>query len=209
MKKNQIIYRTVSLADVPALVQLELNIWGEEMFANQGKWIARLNTFSAGTRVAERNGELIGVVVTLVVDWKYPAGYFPTWAEVSGNGLLANHNINGNVLYGIDLGVLPGTKDVANNLVAFTVELWRKLKKPGGGLGCRIPSLSQYVVDNKITKITADLVMHLAQSDEQVKFWERNGFTVVGARENYFPEDLESLGWGIIMKVNGSEQFWK
>jgi len=209
MEDGKVVYRKANLDDVPRIVELELKAWGEKMFADHDKWNARINTFPDGLRVAEKDNEIIGVVCTLVIDWNYPDGYFPTWAEVSGNGYISNHNINGDTLYGIDLCVLPGSYGVANRLVAFTRNLRIDLGKPSGGLGCRIPSLAAYVEKNEIPVVTKELVEELTRIDEHVDFWVKNDFSVVAAKEAYFPEDLGSLGWGIILKVSGSSEFWK
>lgn len=199
--------RKPEMGDVKTLVELEKKIWGD-MYANESRWVSRINIFPDGMRIAEKKGEIVGVVSTLIINWKYPKNVFPTWAEASGNGMITNHDPNGNVLYGIDLGVLPRNLGAARELVKFTVDLYRELSLQGGGLGCRIPSMARYVEENKIREVTSELVGKVALDDTQVSFWISCGFDIVAPKEAYFPEDEESLGWGIILHISGTPKFW-
>ena len=209
MKEKKIVYRQPTMDDIDKLCELEKNVWGEEMGADRKKWESRLNIFPDGIQIAEFDNRIIGAVATVIVDWNYVDGYLPTWAEMSGEGLITNHNPQGNVMLGIDLAVVTVKYGVANRLVQFTKDLQIKKNIFAGGLGCRIPSLAEYVAKNSINNITKELVEKVAKTDVHVYFWKKNGFKIVAARKDFFPPDIESLGWGLILSVKGSEVFWE
>lgn len=200
MRKDAIIYREAKFADIPTLVNLEKEVWGEEMIADEEKWESRIKTFSEGVYLGEYEGKILGIVVCLIVDWKYPAGYCPDWFEVSDNGYIGNHNMNGQVLYGIDMTVLPKNLNVASVLLQRVFYLRNYYKKAGGMLGSRIPSLQKYVEKNNIEIVDKELVEKVARKDPTVNFFMKGKMRWVGARKNYFPPDEESLGWGLILE---------
>lgn len=201
MNENNFVVRYPSLDDVPALVELEKDVWKEEMAASDDKWVSRINTFSKGIGLAEENGYLAGVMVTLIINWDYSAKDYPTWEEISGDGFLQNHDIKGDTMYGIDIAVLSNKPGVAQKLVETAVNDMRARKLKRGIIGSRIPILSKYAEKHRLTDLNQSQVEAIALKDPTVRFFVHNGFTILKARENYFSVDQESLGWGIIMEI--------
>jgi len=208
MNDSRVIFRSPSMNDISALEEMERKVWGENMFASREKWKSRISIFSEGICIAERSDEIIGVVATLILDWRQFSSNLPSWFEVSGDGMGYTHNNQGNVLYGIDLSAVPGQEKIGSSLVQFTKDLRLKLRLPGGGLGCRIPSLAKYVKKNNISFIDEIVVKKAMQSDLHLDFWKGNGFNPVKIIRDYFPVDEESLGWGVLMCVDGGIDFW-
>ena len=200
MKKDAIIYREATLDDVLDLIELEKEVWGEKMLAEEEKWKTRIKVFSEGVYLAEHKQKIIGVVVCMIVDWIYPKDYYPDWFEVSDNGFITNHSMDGEVLYGVDMTVLPKAMNIASVLLKRVFYLREKYHKAGGMLGSRIPSLASYVKNNNIKIVNEELVSTVARLDPTVNFFMQGRMRWVGPKKDYYPPDEESLGWGLILE---------
>lgn len=200
MKKDEMIFRDANLGDVENLIDLEREIWGEGMYADRDKWLARLKNFPQSVRIVIQNGILIGAGVVLRVDWNYPEGYYPTWAEVTSDGYISNHSPTGNVLYGVDISVRPKKEGIAGKILQWSLDMKKEHGISKGMLGCRIPSLSQKVHASMSELLTPEQVKDLALADLSVKFFMGYDFSLVAVRENYYPDDEESYGWGAILE---------
>jgi len=201
MRRNQVIYRHATMDDIEALVNLELEVWGDDMAADRDKWISRISIFPEGVHIAEKDERIVGVIVTHIINWDYLCGYYPSWAEATADGYITNHNDDGNVMYGVDLTVLPGMSGVASRLLQMAIRKTRERKITRGFLGCRIPSLRSYVHEKNIEVIGEKLVESIAIMDPEVRFFLQNGFRIVKVCENYFSQDEDSLGWGVILEL--------
>ncbi len=200
MKKNAIIYREANFDDISELIELEKEVWGDGMIAESEKWESRIKIFPEGVYLAILQGKIIGVVVCLIVDWKYPENYYPDWFEVSDNGYISNHSMDGQVLYGIDMTVSSKSVNVASKLLKRVFYLREKYNKSGGMLGSRIPTLSSYVKNNNIKVVDEELVSRVARLDPTVNFFMQGRMRWVGPKKDYYPPDEESLGWGLILE---------
>ncbi len=196
---QRVVYRNAQLADVENLVKLELEVWGRQMAADYDKWVSRLTIFPAGTFVAEKQGKIVGVVVTHIIKWDYPPGYYPTWAEATADGYITNHNETGDTAYGVNMTVRPGQPQVAQKLVQLGKSVRRQRNLAQGYIGCRIPSLAKQAKKLNILDFDCETVVRLASQDPEVRFFASNKFKIVTARKNYFPLDKHSLGWAVIL----------
>ncbi len=194
----KIIYRSAVLKDIPQLVDLEQRVWGPEMAAGEDIWRSRINIFPEGVIIAEKEGQIVGVAVSLLVKWKYPEGYYPSWAEVSANGYITNHAPDGDVMYGVNITAGLDDGAVAVGLLHHSIRLRLSLRQVKRGLvGARIPSLKKRF---SFCKPTKEQVIQIAPSDPLVKFFLANGFKLLDVREDYFPPDQDSWGWGAILE---------
>lgn len=203
-KENGIVYRQPTLDDIDRLCELEKNVWGEEMGANREKWESRINIFSEGIFLAEKNSHLVGASVLHRVSWNYREGEFPTWQEITANGYITNHNSNGCVLYGVNMSVIAGHPGVARIFTSLAVQLKNKYMIQRGLLGVRIPMLKRYIKKKGIIEgnLTPEIVLSISGKDPEVRFFcSYDNLKAIAARQNYYPVDQESLGWGIILEV--------
>ncbi len=196
---GRVIYRNAKLADVEKLIKLELEVWGQDMAADREKWISRLTIFPQGTFVAESNGRIVGVVVTHIIKWDYPPGYYPTWAEATAGGYITNHDEEGDTAYGVNMTVLPGWPQVAQMLTRLGKSVRRERRLSKGFIGCRIPSLANKIKKLKVKNIDNKIALQLARQDPEVRFFLSNKFRLEAVRKNYFPIDKQSLGWAAIL----------
>jgi hypothetical protein len=200
MRGSQVIYRHATMNDIEAMVDLELKVWGKDMAANRARWISRINIFSEGTWVAEKDNQIVGVVVGHIIKWDYPENYFPTWEEATANGYITNHNNQGYILYGVDLTVLSKNPCVAETLIRRDLEVAREKRLLKTIFGCRIPSLANSVKFLKHQPSETEM-MQLALMDVEVKFFMSFGFKVMGLKKDYYKKDAESLGRGLILFI--------
>ncbi len=198
--KNQIDYRHPTLDDVEKLTILEVNRWDEKVAATKNKWHSRITRFPEGMFVAEKEGEILGVIATLLVKWDYPDEYFPTWPEATDNGYIRNHCPDGNILYGVTITVASDTPGVADRLLQLAINVARE-RGIIARVGVRIPSLRDHVEKNNIKKVTHEMARSLANRDPGVKFFLRQGFKVIATKEDYMPHDNDSLDWGVILEI--------
>jgi ribosomal protein S18 acetylase RimI-like enzyme len=201
MRKNQVIYRHATMDDIEALIKLELKVWGKDMAADRDKWISRISIFPEGVHIAEKDDNLIGVIVNHVINWIYPSGYFPSWVEATDDGYITNHDDNGNVLYGVDVSVKAKREGIASELMNLAIDIMREKSITRGMLGSRIPSLSSHVKEHNIRELNPEQIMFIAKEDLSVKFFQNFNFKIIGIRKGYFPEDKESLGRAAILEL--------
>ena len=197
---SKIIYRNATMDDVDALFALDAKKWGKELTAGKEIWRERIKTFSEGIYLAELEGQLIGVAASHIVE--YPKDYIPTWAEITGNGLMSNHNPNGNMIYGVDFSVDTDEEKVAANLLLCLIDNIANKRKLPGMLGCPAPFVSEYRKKNKDIEINEKIVEQLAHEDPLIThLFKALGFRIICARKDYLPEDEDSEGWGIILRI--------
>ena len=104
-----IIRRTVS-EDIPKIVNLQKesfpylarygNIWHPDELESH------LRIFPEGQSVADLHGEIVGSASSLIVHLD-PEYADHTWKEITANGMMTNHNPQGDSLYGADISTAP------------------------------------------------------------------------------------------------------
>jgi predicted N-acetyltransferase YhbS len=70
-------------------------------------YLRHLELFPEGQFVVTDNDHVIGMTTTMRTNFDF-ANYHHTFAETIAGGWLSNHNPNGDWLYGLDMGILPG-----------------------------------------------------------------------------------------------------
>ena len=202
---DNINYRHIISKDIPAIVQLEINEWGDSMSAGRELWEKRIKIFSKGIFVAEERNEIIGVVVAHIIDWNYALGEFPSWEEATADGTIMNHNIDGDkknkVVYGVDVAVHPKKQGIAGKLLELSITIVSDFGISRGIMGSRIPTLDSFVKANGIKVLNEENVFKYAPEDISVSFFISHGLKLLGVKENYFPSDKESRGWGAILEA--------
>lgn len=199
MNKRRVIYRNANLGDIDSLAVLEERVWGH-MAACKDKWRSRINIFPDGVWIAE-NGSIIGVLAANIIQWNENCG-FPTWEEASGDGYIKNYDINGNVLYGIDLTVEEKIgQNVAVRLLEFPTNMAKESKQFKGMTGARIPSLCKKIKKEDLSKMSNEDILSLAKKDPTVNFFLQHGYKIIGIKKDYFSVDEESFGYGAMLEV--------
>ena len=194
---NDIIIRIAELKDIDDLIKIERIKWKADIAAGREKWESRIKIFSEGTKVALKDGQIVGVVVSHVISLDYSDGNYLTWAEATDNGYITNHCETGNIVYGVNLTVLEGNPEAASMLVRENLKIPKK-RKIATLIGSRIPTLhKRYKEKNDFNE--KNVIMY-AKKDLTVRFFINLGFYIIGAMKDYMPDDDESFGWGVMIE---------
>lgn len=195
--------RQAKISDIGQIVEVEKKAWGEKGAADAQKFESRIKTFPEGTLVAELDNKIIGVVATEILNYKDWENKDFSWYDITDNGFIKKtHNPNGNVIYGVDLSVIPEAPSrVGTSLLECIGKLAIQHNFKGGMLGGRMPDYhkfsNQYSPEEYI-KQKIQTKNGLEPLDPEIRFYFRAGLKIIKIIPNYF-EDKESLNYGLIL----------
>lgn len=174
-------------------------LWNEEQLQNH------INRFPEGALCLEIDGELAGSITGLLVQFD-PAHPDHTWAEVTDEGYIRNHDPQGDTLYIVDIGVRPKYRKwgLGKHLMQSMYELvvHKKLKRLlGGG---RMAGYHQYAASLTAEEYLSAVVAGEVK-DPVITFLLRCGRTPVQVVANYL-EDEESCHYAALMEWKNP--FW-
>ena len=202
-----IIIRNVAKNDLDAVLKVEEEAWPPETRAPREKFEERLNVFFRGFFVAELNGEIVGVTTSQI--FKYdPKNPPSSWTEATADGNISKtHNLNGNAIYVVSLGVSPRGRPDGKGLGVGSalLERQKQLAKEfnlGYLLLCsRVPEYDKYCREQKEIPIKeyVNLRRDGLPLDKELRFYERLGLRQVKISPNAM-EDLESRNYGVMME---------
>jgi predicted amidohydrolase/GNAT superfamily N-acetyltransferase len=193
MSVADIIVRPATLADVPALVELnhlsypelirENIVWTEEQLRSH------LHVFPEGQIVAEVDGRVVGAVSSLIVDLGIDPLRWHTWAGITDNGFFTNHDPRADTLYGADVYVHPEMR--GRRIGAALYEARRKLCRrlnlrrivAGGRLWHYQQYANQFSVEEYVERVIAGQLRDLV-----LTYQLREGFIVRNVMPNYLPD---------------------
>lgn len=199
-KKPRIIQRTATPDDFNEIIKLstlcfpEHKPWKIEMLESQH------TIFPEGMQIIEYEGEIIGSATSLIVNMDdYTDNH--TWAEISDNGYITNHDPEGDTLYGIEVMVHPeyqGLK-IGRRLYEMRFELCEDLNLKEILIGGRIPNYHKYQ-EKFGARAYLKRVQNKKIKDPVVNFQISQGFQLRKVIKDYLPGDWESAGYGILME---------
>lgn len=167
--------------------------WNEEQLTNH------VTLFPEGALCVEVAGELAGSMTGLMVSFD-PAHPDHSWAEITDEGYIRNHDPQGNTLYVVDISVRPKYRTLGLGkwlmFSMYDVVVHKRLERLlGGG---RMPGYRA-----KAGEMTAeeylDAVVKGELKDPVISFLLRCGRTPVKVVANYL-EDEESCNYGTLMQ---------
>jgi len=192
-----IIRRTVS-KDIPKIVNLQKesfpylarygNIWHPDELESH------LRVFPEGQSVADLYGKIVGSASSLIVHLD-PEYEDHTWKEITANGMMTNHNPQGDSLYGADISTAPKYRHehIGKRLYDFRKETVMKFnlrRMIGGG---RLFNYCDYA--DKMSAVEyAHRVINGEFKDPVLSFELENGFKFIRILPNYL-DDVRSLNY--------------
>lgn len=105
------VIRNYAARDFEELIRIQAESfpppYPEELLWNQEQLSSHVQHYPEGAICIEVDGELAGSMTALRMQWDsaYPSSH--TWAEVTDDGYIRNHQPDGNTLYIVDLCVRP------------------------------------------------------------------------------------------------------
>lgn len=170
-----------------------------ELWWNKEQLTEHVTRFPQGALCVEINGTLAGSMTGLIVQLDQHDTHH-TWAEITDNGYIRNHNRNGNTLYVVDICIRPSFRKLKLGKylmqAMYDVVLHLNLERLAGG--GRMPGY--HTVANELTpERYLQQVVKGALYDPVITFLLHCGRTPVGIAQNYL-EDEESQNYGVIME---------
>ncbi|ASV32588.1 bifunctional GNAT family N-acetyltransferase/carbon-nitrogen hydrolase family protein [Maribacter cobaltidurans] len=187
-------YKELKAAMVSSYLNMHDAFWTE-------KEIDRLiKKFPEGQVVIKINGKLAGCALSIIVDYaKFETSH--TYKKVTGNYTFNTHSDDGNVLYGIDVFIVPGFRGMrlGRRLYDYRKELCEKLNLRSIVFGGRMPNFHKYA--NELTpKQYIEKVRHKEIEDPVLNFQISNDFHPSKVMKGYLEGDKDSNDFAILME---------
>jgi GNAT superfamily N-acetyltransferase len=166
----------------------EDQLWSEAQITSHIKY------FAAGALCVEENGMLIASATALILE--NPPH---TFAAATDNGFIANHNPNGDTLYGVDMAVHPAWRGrgIARKLYQARFKLVKDLGLKRFIAAGRMPGLEQHPNLNPEEYVARVLSGEL--TDPTLTPQLKNGLRPVQVLHNYI-EDAESRNCALLLE---------
>lgn len=200
-KKTNVKIRIAQHQDVQEIVQVEKETWPDGLGAEAEKFHARIGTFPEGVIVAEVAGKIVGVVVGEIIDYDFSNPQNRTWYDLTDNGYIKNsHNPNGNVVFGVDLSVVPTMQNqgIATKLLEEIGKMVVRRNLVCGMLGGRIPGYHKYSAEMSAEEYINKKTPNGDYFDSEVNFYSGAGLKIIKLIPEYF-KDPESLNYGVLI----------
>ncbi|MBF4695554.1 bifunctional GNAT family N-acetyltransferase/carbon-nitrogen hydrolase family protein [Fusibacter ferrireducens] len=197
--------RTIQRKDFEAIINLQ-----KLCFPNMDPWTipeleSHLNIFPEGQICVELEDTIIGSSSSLIINFdEYNDQH--SWAEITDNGYITNHNPEGHNLYGIEVMVHPDYRNmkIGKRLYQARQELAEKLNLKSIIIGGRIPGYAQYA-DKMTPREYVKEVISLNLYDPILTFQLSSGFVLKRIIKKYLPDDRASLQYATLMEWNNIE----
>jgi ribosomal protein S18 acetylase RimI-like enzyme len=171
----------------------------EELLWNTEQLNNHITLFPEGALCVEIEGRIAGSITGLIVQLA-KGDEDHSWAEMTDNGYIRNHDPEGNTLYIVDICISPAYRKLGlgkwmmQSMYETVVQLGLD-RLLGGG---RMPGYQGHSADMSIDQY-AEKVLKGELKDPVVSFLLRCGRTPVKPVANYL-EDEESLNYGMLME---------
>ena len=197
--------RTIQREDFEAIINLQ-----KLCFPNMEPWTipeleSHLDIFPEGQICVELEGAIIGSSSSLIINFdEYNDQH--SWAEITDNGYITNHNPEGHNLYGIEVMVHPDYRNmkIGKRLYQARQELAEALNLKSIVIGGRIPGYAQYA-DEMTPREYVKEVISLNLYDPILTFQLSSGFVLKRIIKKYLPDDRASLQYATLMEWNNIE----
>ncbi|MCF8199872.1 MAG: GNAT family N-acetyltransferase [Sulfuritalea sp.] len=189
-----LIIRRMTYDDIDAANALQSRVYlaippfGREQFGGL------LDRFPDGQIVAEIDGRLVGLALSLVILWD-DYSLHHTWDSVTNNAEFDTHDMSGRTLYGVEVCVDPDAqgRGVGHALYEARRTLCRAMNLKRVIAGGRLPGYREHAAHMSPEEY-AKRVIWGDFYDPVLRFQLREGFDFCGILHGYLPTDEESIG---------------
>ena len=161
-----------------------------------------LKKFPEGQKVVFVNDELAGCALSILVNYEQ-AERDHTYLEITDQYTFGTHNPLGNVLYGIDVFIVPEFRGLrlGRRLYDERKSLCEQMNLKGIIFGGRIPNFSKYA-DTVSPKEYIEKVKLKEIYDPVLTFQLSNDFHVLRLMTGYLPNDTSSQEYATLLEWN-------
>ncbi len=187
-------YQELKHAMVSAYITMPDAYWKEHHIQ------ALINKFPEGQIVIKVNGRVAGCALSIIVDYKKFDNRH-TYKEVTGNFTFNTHTNDGDILYGVDVFIMPDFRGMrlGRRLYDYRKELCEKLNLKGIAFGGRIPNFHKYASEltpkQYIEKVKQKLI-----HDPVLSFQISNDFHPSKIMKNYLEGDDASQDYAVLLE---------
>jgi predicted amidohydrolase/GNAT superfamily N-acetyltransferase len=201
LSEHKLKLRNIELSDYDDICEIMDSVYADI----GGSWTKKemkshLNFFSKGQICIEDNGKVIAAAFSLIVNYAN-YGDKHTYKQITGNGLLSNHDPKGDTLYGIDIFVHPEFRGMrlGRRLYDARKELCETLNLRAIIVGGRIPGYKKYA--KKLSpRQYIDEVKKKEIFDPVLTFQLANDFHLRKIVQGYLPDDLDSKAYAALLE---------
>lgn len=186
--------RNLEPTDIAAAIDLQQRVYQVIPAFQAEQFESLLQHFPAGQVVAELDGRLVGIALSLVILWD-DYSLHHTWAGVTNNGLFDTHDMAGRTLYGAEVCVGPEARGqgVGHALYQARRKLCRAMNLKRIIAGGRLPGYHK-VATQMPPEEYAKRVIWGDFYDPVLRFQLDEGFDYCGILHGYLPHDIDSVG---------------
>ncbi len=159
-----------------------------------------IKKFPEGQVAVKVNDKIVGCALAIIVDYdKFNRQH--TYLQVTGNYKFTTHNPNGDMLYGIDIFILPEFRGLrlGRRLYDYRKELCENLNLKGVAFGGRIPNYHKYAKE-LTPKQYIEKVRHKEIQDPVLDFQMANDFHPTIILKNYLEGDDASKDYAVLLE---------
>ena len=197
--------------DIPAMIALyqrcfPLMVESDEAW-REDQLLSHLEVFAEGQFLLEKEGNIVAVASSLVVDLGHDPLRHHTYYGITDDGYFYNHEPQGDTLYGADIYVDPDCRGqgLAKILYQARRDLCRRLNLRRILCGGRLWNYAQYAEELTPEEYVGG-VQDGRIEDPVLGFQLREGFVVRGIMENYIRDPRSANHASLIEWLNGDYQ---
>jgi ribosomal protein S18 acetylase RimI-like enzyme len=202
-KPREALIRNYTSDDFASLIRIQQDSFPPpfpaELWWNEEQLQEHITRFPAGALCVEFGDELAGSMTALLVHYDFDVADH-SWAAVTDNGYIRNHQPEGDTLYIVDVCIRPAFRKLGlgkllmHSMYELTVQLGLT-RLLGGG---RMPGYHK-VADQVTVEQYVQGILDGRFKDPVISFMMRCGRTPVQVVPNYL-EDEESRNYGLLME---------
>lgn len=189
-----VLIRNLAATDIVAAADLQRRVYKTIPAFRPEQFASLLERFPEGQFVAETDGKLVGMAISLVILWD-DYSLHHTWESVTHHGTFDTHDMHGRTLYGAEVCVDPDTRGqgVGHHLYEARRTLCRKMNLKRIIAGGRLPGYREYATHMSPEEY-AKRVIWGEFYDPVLRFQLGEGFDYCGILHGYLPTDPDSIG---------------
>ncbi len=159
-----------------------------------------ITKFPDGQIVIKAGGVVVGCALSIIVDYK-KFGDGHTYKQITGNYTFSTHNMDGDVLYGIEIFIHPDYRGLrlGRRLYDARKDLCENLNLRAIIFGGRLPNYHEHA-DKLTPKQYIQKVKSKEIYDPVLSFQLANDFHVKKVLKNYMPEDEQSMEFATLLQ---------
>jgi predicted amidohydrolase len=189
-------YEQLKIAMIDAYSNMPNSYWKEHHIQSL------IERFPEGQVVLKVNGQIAGCALSIIIDENHLEKRH-TYREITGNFTFSTHDPKGDILYGIDVFIIPEFRGLrlGRRMYDYRKELTEKLNLKGIAFGGRIPNYHKYA--NELSPIE-DIrkVREKEIHDPVLDFQLSNDFHPSRILKNYLEGDTASKEYAVLLEWN-------